>query len=135
MLLVEDNAADIGLVREALEEYQVRCELVVAINGEKAIKLIDEIEAGQQPCPDLIIVDLNLPRKSGKDVLQRARAGRVCNQVPLVVLTSSNNQRDRDDVAPLNPSGYLRKPSKLDEFIKLGAIFKQLLYPSGDSKS
>src|SRR3954447_14214928 len=97
ILLIEDNPADVGLVREALNEHGVGGELTVIANGERAIKFIDETEAGEQQCPDLIILDLNLPKRSGKDVLTRIRTSTICPQVPVIILTSSDNQRDKDD--------------------------------------
>jgi DNA-binding response OmpR family regulator len=124
--LIEDNKADVGLVREALEQHSVPCEVAVIGNGEIAIEFIDEIDAGRYPCPDLIIIDLNLPKKPGKEVLKRVRAS-ACKDVAVVVLTSSDNQKDKEDVAPFVPLHYLRKPSQLDEFITLGAIFKEIL--------
>ena len=130
VLLVEDNAADIGLVREALEEHKVRCELTVIVNGARAIAFIDEADAGEQVCPDLVIIDLNLPKKPGKEVLKRVRTSTSCPDVPVIVLTSSDNQKDREEVASLSPYQYIRKPSKLNEFLKLGAMFKQILYPA-----
>ena len=58
-MLIEDNRADVGLVREALEQHKVDCEVIVIGNGEIAFQFIDEIEAGRQPRPDLVIMDLN----------------------------------------------------------------------------
>jgi len=130
ILLVEDSAADIGLVREALQEHYVRCELTVIMNGELAVKFLDEIDAGKHPCPALFIIDLNLPRKPGKVVLERIRASRTCEKIPVIVLTSSDSQKDRDDVANLSPSRYIRKPSRLKDFVQLGALFRQILYPT-----
>lgn len=124
---MEDNAADIGLVREALNEHGVVCSLTVILNGERAIKIIDQIDAGKEPPPDLVVVDLNLPRKPGSEVLRRMRASTCCRDVPLVVLTSSDSQKDKDEVAAFSPSRYLMKPSRLDEFIGLGAVLKDLL--------
>jgi DNA-binding response OmpR family regulator len=128
IVLVEDNRADVGLVREALEQHSVRCQVTVITNGEIAFKFVDELDAGQHPCPDLVIIDLNLPRRPGKEVLKRMRESTACKDVPVVVLTSSDNQKDKDDVAPFAPLLYLRKPSNLDEFINLGAIFKQIVH-------
>lgn len=76
---------------------------------------------------DLAILDLNLPRKSGRDVLQCIRMSSACKHVPVVVLTSSDSRRDKDEVAALGASLYLQKPSLLEEFIKLGSVFKQVL--------
>ena len=131
ILLVEDNAADIGLVREALLEHSVRCELTVITDGEHAIAFIDDADAGKHACPDLIILDLNLPKKPGKEVLSRIRSSTVCRDAKVIVLTSSDSQKDRDDVATLRPSLYIRKPSKLDEFLHLGAVFRDSLHPAG----
>jgi chemotaxis family two-component system response regulator Rcp1 len=117
-------------VREALAEHKVRCELTVIVNGERAIRFFDEVDGGEHPCPDLVIIDLNLPKKPGKEVLRRVRTGTSCPDVEVIILTSSDSQKDRDDVAPFGPSRYIRKPSKLDEFVQLGAVFKQSLYPT-----
>jgi DNA-binding response OmpR family regulator len=81
----------------------------------------------QTRCPDLIILDLNLPRKPGRDVLKSIRAGNQCAQVPIVVLTSSNNEQDRYDAKRLGASLFLHKPSRLREFLELGRIFKAIL--------
>jgi DNA-binding response OmpR family regulator len=127
-MLIEDNKADVGLVREALAQHNVRCEVTVIGNGEIAFIVIDEIDAGQHSCPDLVIIDLNLPKKPGKEVLRHIRASATCKDVAVVVLTSSDNQKDKDDVAPFAPLHYLRKPLKLDEFLMLGALFKQIVH-------
>ncbi len=128
ILLIEDSKADARLVREALERHSVECEVTVIDNGEIAIGFIDEIECGQHARPDLAIVDLNLPRRPGKEVLKRMRASAAFNDVPIVVLTSSDNQRDKDDVALFSPLHYVTKPSWLDEFLALGALFKQIVH-------
>jgi chemotaxis family two-component system response regulator Rcp1 len=129
IVLIEDNKADVGLISEALEEHGVHCDVTVISNGEIAIKFIDEIEAGERPRPDLVIIDLNLPKKPGKEVLKYMRACTACKDVPVVVLTSSDNQKDKDAVAPFAPLHYLTKPSNLDEFINLGALFKRIVQP------
>jgi len=124
---VEDNPADSGLVREALKEHAVDCELILMTDGEQAIDFIQCLDAGQLPCPDLVILDLNLPKRPGRDVLARMRASPGCSRVLVVILTSSNNQKDRDDAARLGASRYIQKPSRLHEFIELGRVFKEML--------
>jgi DNA-binding response OmpR family regulator len=114
-------------VAEALQEHAVTCELLVISNGERAATFLDEIDAGRQSCPDLFILDLNLPRRPGTELLERMRSGGVCQHVPVVVLTSSDSEKDKDAVARFNPSRYLRKPLTLQEFLQLGAVFKGLL--------
>jgi two-component system, chemotaxis family, response regulator Rcp1 len=128
ILLIEDNKADVLLVREALEQHKVRCEIIVIADGEVAVKFIDEIGAGLQPSPDLVIVDLNLPKKPGKEVLKRLRECAACKDIAVVVLTSSEARKDKEDIAPFTPLHYLKKPSKLDDFIALGGLFRQILH-------
>ena len=127
ILLVEDNAADVGLVREALEEHQVRCDLIVINNGERAIEFIEALSGDASACPGLVILDLNLPKKPGREVLKSVRASVPCGHVPIIVLTSSDNQKDRSEAARLGASRYIRKPSRLAEFLGLGAVFKETL--------
>jgi two-component system, chemotaxis family, response regulator Rcp1 len=127
VLLVEDNPADVGLLREALEEHAVDCDLIVIDNGEDASEYIAGIDARQVPCPDLVILDLNLPRKPGRDVLVSVRASVTCGQVPVVILTSSGIQADRDDAVRLGASRYIQKPTRLDDFLALGLTFKAML--------
>jgi CheY-like chemotaxis protein len=124
---VEDNPADVGLVREALEEHSVDCELLLINNGEGAIRFIADAEAQGPSCPDLIILDLNLPKKPGRDVLEKIRESQHWRHVPVVVVTSSDAPRDRDDAGRLGASRYVRKPSRLADFLELGAVFKAML--------
>jgi two-component system, chemotaxis family, response regulator Rcp1 len=127
IVLIEDSVADVGLVRESLHEHKVRCELTVIPNGELAVRFFEDTDADRRPWPDLVILDLNLPKKPGMEVLRRIRSSRVHRDVRVIVLTSSDNQKDREEVASLRPWLYLQKPSNLDEFLKLGAIFSRTL--------
>ena len=124
---MEDNPADVSLVREALEEHDIEGELVVLFDGEKAIQFIGDLDSQASTGPDLLIVDLNLPRKSGREVLERIRKSEKCRETPVAVLTSSDTQRDKSDAARLGASLYICKPSTLEEFLKLGNTFKAIL--------
>jgi CheY-like chemotaxis protein len=124
ILLAEDNPADAGLVRRALEEHGVEGELVVIADGETAIAFIQAIDAEPAPCPDLAIVDINLPKKPGREVLECMRQSERCRHIPVVILSSSDAERDKADAARFGASRYIRKPSNLDEFLSLGSIFK-----------
>jgi CheY-like chemotaxis protein len=127
IVLVEDNPADVRLVRTALETHGVTGELIVLRDGARAIQFIEEIESGSGPCPDLMIVDFNLPKRHGRDVLGcRDRSGKFLN-IPIVVLSSSDAAQDREESARLGASLYLRKPSRLDDFLRLGATFRKML--------
>jgi two-component system, chemotaxis family, response regulator Rcp1 len=127
VLLVEDNPADVGLVREALSEHGVDCVLSVITDGESAIDFMEEVDDGRLDCPDLIILDLNLPKRPGRDVLQFIRTSIRCSQVPVLVLSSSGAQKDKDEAAELGASRYIQKPIRLDDFINLGKLFKDML--------
>jgi chemotaxis family two-component system response regulator Rcp1 len=126
--VIEDNLADAHLVREALEEHQVEGELLVISDGEKALSFLSSLDA--QPAadrPDLIIVDLNLPKRSGFEVLEGLRQSNACRRVPVVVLSSSGAEEDRTRAVRLGISRYIRKPLRLEQFLSLGAVFKAML--------
>ena len=131
ILLIEDNAADVGLVREALEEHGVNGDLVVLTDGEKAIRYISQMDSSSVACPDLVILDLNLPRRPGFDVLERMRASAQCASSPVLILTSSDTSEERAEATRLGANHYLRKPTRLDDFISLGAIFKGMIRAAG----
>jgi CheY-like chemotaxis protein len=130
---VEDNRADAGLVLEALEEHATDCELTLVTDGESAVKFIQDVEGGEIPYPDLVILDLNLPRVPGLEVLAYIRARQAFGQVPVVILSSSDAHKDREAAARMGATRYIRKPSRLAEFIKLGDMFKELL--SGEPRA
>ena len=127
VLLADDNPSDVYLIREALREHAVDCNLRVAGDGRDAMDIISgenaDVNVGSL---SLIILDLNLPRHDGIEILQRLRESGNLN-IPVVVLTSSDSPRDRLLATELGAARYLRKPSNLNEFLELGAIFKELL--------
>jgi len=125
VLLAEDNAADVYLIREALREHGVNCELRVAPDGQEVLEVLS---GGSRQIAELklIILDLNLPRHDGIEILERLRDTGL-RHIPVVVLTSSDSQRDRDLAIQLGAVRFLRKPSELEQFLSLGAVFKELL--------
>ena len=125
VLLAEDNAADVYLIREALREHAVNCELRVAADGQEVLEVLTGASANVSELK-LIILDLNLPRHDGIEILERLRNSGLRN-IPIVVLTSSDSQRDRDLAMKLGAVRFLRKPSELEQFLSLGAVFKELL--------
>jgi DNA-binding response OmpR family regulator len=127
ILVVEDNPADAGLIRRALEEHGVNGTLFVLADGEKAIQFIHALDVKDSPCPGLAIIDLNLPKKSGREVLECIRQSANCHGAPVVILSSSDTHQDKAEAMRLGASRYLRKPSSLAEFMSLGAIFKATL--------
>ena len=127
ILLVDDNPADVLLVREALKWHDVKSEMVVARDGDDAIRLMDEIDSSRLPCPNLVILDLNLPRKTGFEVLERVRSSPGCGITPVVVLSSSDAPSDRQKAKILGASQYIQKPSNLQDFMSIGAKLKEIL--------
>ena len=128
ILLAEDNPADVYLIREALREHGVDCTLRVASDGKDVLRIISPERSDEEVPPlGLIILDLNLPRHDGIEILQRVRETPALAHVPVVVLTSSDSPRDRLLANQLGATCYLRKPSSLDQFLSLGAVFKDLL--------
>jgi CheY-like chemotaxis protein len=127
VLLADDNPSDVYLIREALREHGVDCELRVASDGKEALSIISGEADANTARISLIILDLNLPRHDGIEILQKLRESARLENVPVVVLTSSDSPRDRILAEQLGATRYLRKPSSLDEFLNLGAVFKELL--------
>jgi CheY-like chemotaxis protein len=119
------------LVRRAIEEHGVDGDLIVIADGERAIEFIQALEDEGSSCPNLAILDLNLPKKSGREVLERMRMSAHCRHIPVIVLSSSDAERDKGDAARFGASRYIRKPSRLDDFLSLGAIFKAALAETG----
>jgi two-component system response regulator len=113
-------------VREALEEHRVRADVYVVSDGEKAVRFVEE-DAQELPCPDLIILDLNLPRRSGREVLERIRASDLMGKVRVVVLSSSDAPKDMEESFRLGIAKYIRKPSSLSDFMKIGEVLRALL--------
>lgn len=128
ILLVEDNPADAVLVAEAFEEAQFDYAMTVVRDGEEAVAFFDALDADpSQDCPDIILLDLNLPKISGTTVLERLRASPRCAPIKVLIVSSSDAPADRQKAMNLGASDYFRKPSSLKEFMLLGAKVKSML--------
>jgi two-component system, chemotaxis family, response regulator Rcp1 len=128
ILVVEDTEADAFLIREALSQAGLECEAHVLDDGEKAIEFIDYLDENQSaPCPDAILLDLNLPKRTGDQVLQRIRRSDKCSPIPVVIVSSSDSPKDKLEATRLGATRYFRKPSKLAEFMQLGQLVRDLL--------
>jgi len=127
ILLAEDNPADVFLIRTALEEHGVDVPLEVVADGKEVLQVLQEQQLQTVSQLKLIILDLNLPRHDGIEILQRLRQTEGLAGIPVVVLTSSDSPRDRIVASQLGASRYLRKPSNLEQFLSLGAVFKELV--------
>jgi CheY-like chemotaxis protein len=126
ILLAEDNPGDVLLFREALNTCGLPCNIVVAADGQKAIALLGH-ETGSTWRPDLIVLDVNLPKHNGDAVLRHVRRQSWLKSVPVIMLTSSASPADRAAAVDLGASLYLQKSSDLDELLEIGKIVEALL--------
>ena len=119
-LLVEDNPGDVRLTREALSESKLRNNLSVVVDGVEAMAFLRREGAyANAPRPDLIMLDLNLPKKSGREVLAEIKADESLRRIPVVVITSSEAEQDIFATYNLHVNCYVTKPVDLDQFIKV----------------
>ena len=113
ILLVEDNEGDVELTREALAEGKVRNVLRVARDGVEALEMLRAAER----LPDLILLDLNLPKKDGREVLEEIKGDPALLSIPVVILTTSKSEVDVVDTYRKHANCYITKPVDLDQFI------------------
>jgi len=126
ILLVEDNAGDVFLVRRALEKQGLRHQLTVAHNGEEAMRLLEQAEKGPATqAPELVLLDLNLPKVDGGQILSHIRHTYAFAATPVIIITSSDSPADRDRALSLGANVYFRKPTDLSSFMRLGGVVEQ----------
>jgi len=118
ILLVEDNEGDVVLAREALGEGKFLNSIDVARNGEEALDFLYKKEAfANVATPDLILLDINLPRIDGKEVLNTIKSDEALRVIPVIMLTTSALQKDILDAYYHHANCYITKPADLDKFI------------------
>lgn len=138
LLLVEDNPDDVDLTLRAFKRNQLANDIVVATDGEQALDYLfcTGAHAGRDPNdqPSVVLLDLNLPKVSGLDVLKRLRADKRTRRLPVVVLTSSNEDRDVIASYDLGANSFVRKPVDFSQFLEaarqLGLYWLVLNEPS-----
>ncbi len=127
LLIAEDNLADVGLIRMALEKHELSAEVHLVQDGEEAIRFVEKVDADHSaPCPSLAILDLNLPRINGDQVLRRLRSSAKWRHVPVIVISSSLSVRDRANAMKLGATSYFSKPSELEQFLEIGALIRRV---------
>ena len=120
ILVVEDSPGDARLIREALKDGQIEKRLSVVTDGEAAVAFLRHHEPfAQSPRPDLILLDLNLPRKDGRQVLAEIKADPSLRRIPVIVLTTSRAEQDVLTSYDLHANCYITKPVDLDEFLTI----------------
>jgi len=134
ILLIEDNPADVELLRRAFASAKLDCDLTLLEDGEEALAFLRRLETqADEPSPDLTVLDLNLPKNDGVEVLQAMRASPAFATMPVAVLSSSPFSRERARIEPYGVGRYITKPADLDEFLQIGFILKELLTTGGTS--
>lgn len=120
ILLVEDNDGDILLTIEAFEECKVKTEISIAKNGQEALDFLFNrgafIDAKK---PDLILLDINIPILNGHEVLQEIKSDPTLKKIPVIILTTSSNQKDIDKAYENHTNSYIKKPLEIEDFLNV----------------
>jgi chemotaxis family two-component system response regulator Rcp1 len=119
MLLVEDSPSDVRLIREATKQTAPSIQITVAKDGVEAMDHLLSCVRGQSQWPDLILLDLNLPRKNGREVLAEVKSDPRLRQIPVVVMTSSRSDDDIATAYRLNANCYVTKPLELGQYLHI----------------
>ena len=119
ILLVEDNPGDVRLTKEALREGGLDHNLIVASDGEEALRYLTQAERLGKPVPDIIFLDLNLPKKDGREVLAEIKRDPALKIIPVVILTTSEADQDIQKSYELHANCYITKPVDINHFIEL----------------
>jgi two-component system, chemotaxis family, response regulator Rcp1 len=128
LLVIEDNPADVDLLRRALDRAGVDYELTVVDDGADALALMRPGSTTEsQPAPDLAIVDLNLPKHGGLEIIEQMRANPKYASVPVVILSSSSAPRDRAKMERFHVRRYIVKPADFEEYMNIGRQISELL--------
>ena len=122
-------------MRRALGKHDLDCKVIVVEDGQAALHFMEEADADDEiGCPDLVLLDLNLPRAAGSRVLTRIRQSSRCAGIPIIIITSSDSPLDRESAARLGATGYFQKPGDLAGFMQLGRIVREALEKSAGEK-
>ncbi len=129
ILLVEDNAADLRLAQEVLKETKLPHDLLVARDGEEAMQILRrQGNHATAARPDLVLLDLNLPRKHGREVLAEIKADPLLKTIPILILSTSKAERDVRACYESHANCFLTKPVSIDEFSKLAALIRDFWF-------
>lgn len=119
ILLVEDNPGDVRLVEEVFKEAKIKNRLVVAYDGISALEILKGTPEKPPFLPDLILLDLNLPRKDGRELLDELKRDPVLKLTPIVVLTTSDSDKDILKCYDLHANCYITKPVGFENFVEV----------------
>ena len=124
ILHAEDNESDVFLTRMAFEDSEFKARLHVAVDGEAALNFLFKREGYEDmPTPDIILLDLNLPKMDGKQVLEQLKAAPNLRRIPVIILSSSRADQDISDSYDRHANGYITKP---DEFGRMRGVVEAI---------
>ena len=125
ILLVEDNEGDIMLTQEAFEDAKINTKLSVAMDGEQAIDYLNKKDGySNELTPDLILLDINLPKKNGHEVLKYIKEEAGLKHIPVIMLTTSSSQKDINQAYNSYANCYITKPVEVNEFLSVIATIE-----------
>jgi DNA-binding response OmpR family regulator len=128
ILIVEDSRSDVFLIREGIRAHIAAVDAFIVEDGSEAIKVVERAEADPEAfCPEAILLDLNLPKQNGFEVLECIRRSRRCQSTPVIVVSSSDSSRDKAETARLGANRYFRKPNNFEEYLQVGAVLNEVL--------
>ena len=128
IFLVEDNAADVELFRMALKDAGVESDLILFEDGREIIDRVRDADStSARTAPDLIVLDLNLPKNDGMEILHVIRHSPAFVKVPIAVLSSSSSLRERAKLATFDIREFIVKPPDLDQYLNIGKTIRNLL--------
>lgn len=129
ILIVEDNATDLMIMCEALSDTALNATLHSVNNGEEAMKFLRCVgEYVDAPRPDLILLDINMPRKNGHEVLAEIKTDKLLLRIPVVILTTSQAEDDVSRAYAAHANCYIRKPVDFDQFEKVMGVIEQFWF-------
>jgi len=125
ILLVEDNPQDVEITKRALDKGQVKNRLTVARDGQEALDILQSLRGKEDEHPGLILLDLNLPRVNGLEVLQIIKADPDLRRIPVIVLTTSTREEDVVKSYDLGVNTFISKPVRFEDFIEVVTMIKE----------
>lgn len=123
ILLVDDNSDDIFLTKLAIKKANIKSDISVVNNGEEAISLLNKLES--ENLPDLILLDINLPKITGVEVLKRIKLNTLIKSIPVIVFTSSDSSLDMEDSYQYGADHFIRKPNNINDFKEIMEYIKE----------
>ena len=133
VLVIEDNDADVELLREALHDVAPSTELETCVDGNRAMRHLDAIRAGEATVPDLVLLDLNLPGASGIEVLTELKRDPALMTLPVVILTTSHAASDVERCYGLHANAYVVKASNFADFVRDVDVITQFWFETSEA--